>query len=126
MKGKKIDFLALLAFGTVMGALAANASAFDVDSSAGPNGSIDPAGRTHVSVGSDLVLAATPKPGFLVDTWYVDSKPVQTGGEGYTLTNIRAYHKVHVTFKAGVYIVNATARSDGAISPAGDIQVNHG
>ena len=69
-----------------------------VNSSAGANGSIEPAGATTVNAGDSLTLTASPNGGYAVQTWTVDGAPAQTGGPTYTLSNITANHTVAVTF----------------------------
>ncbi|MHC4539501.1 MAG: InlB B-repeat-containing protein, partial [Planctomycetota bacterium] len=89
-----------------------------VDASAGPNGSISPAGATTVTYGSDLTFTASPGTGYQVDTWSVDGEVVQTGGTGYTLTDIQVAHTVNVTFKLLQYTITATSGPGGSVSPA--------
>jgi len=103
-----------------------NFIAIVVTSSAGPNGSISPAGDTTVNYGDDLAFTAGPGVGYQVDTWSVDGVVVQTGGTAYTLSNIQAAHTVHVTFKLLQYVVTATAGPNGLISPAGATTVTYG
>jgi peptidoglycan/xylan/chitin deacetylase (PgdA/CDA1 family) len=72
---------------------------FTLTSSSGPNGSIDPNGITTTVWNADRMFTAITDPNYLVDQWVVDGVVVQSGTSTYTLTNIRADHTVHVTFK---------------------------
>jgi C1A family cysteine protease len=78
-------------------------SQYTVTAASGANGSIAPAGDIIVDYGDDLVFTATADIGYEVDTWTVDGNSVQTGGTGYTLSNITADHTVDVTFKITQY-----------------------
>jgi len=99
---------------------------YTVTSSAGPNGSISPAGATAVSRGSDLVFTATAEPGYQVDEWSLDGEMVQSDGESYTLSNIQASHTVDVTFRRLKYDVTGSAGAGGSIDPSGSTSVPHG
>jgi hypothetical protein len=97
-----------------------------VTGSAGPNGSIDPAGDTTVTYGCDLGFSATPSVGYQVDKWSVDGTEVQTGGTNYTLSNIQTVHTVHVTFKQHGHMITPSAGLYGSISPGSPVMVNDG
>jgi hypothetical protein len=84
-----------------------------VTGSAGPNGSIAPAGATTVTYGSDLAFTATPDTGYQVDTWSLDGSLVQTGGTSYTLSNIQTSHTVEVTFRLLEYIITGSTGPNG-------------
>jgi len=71
---------------------------YTITASADPNGSIDPCGTFAISSGQDQLFTAKPNTGYEVDTWYVDSNSVQTGGDTFLLINIQADHNVYVTF----------------------------
>ncbi|MHC4497145.1 MAG: InlB B-repeat-containing protein, partial [Planctomycetota bacterium] len=97
-----------------------------ITSSAGPNGSIAPAGTTTVTYGSDLAFTATPDTGYHVDAWSVDGGVVQTGGTSYTLADIHTTHTVSVTFDINTYTLTYNAGAHGSISGASPQTVNHG
>ncbi|MHC4125515.1 MAG: lectin like domain-containing protein [Planctomycetota bacterium] len=78
-------------------------SQYTVTAASGANGSIAPAGDIIVNYGDDLAFTATPDIGYEADNWTVDGNSVQTGGTGYTLSNITADHTVDVTFKITQY-----------------------
>jgi len=119
-------FLVLAAFCAAFFSSAAAVSAYDIQSSAGPNGSIDPAGITHVSIGSDLSFTASAAAGYRIDTWFLDGEAVQYAGAGYTLTDVQGPHTVHVTFSAHRHNIILRALSGGSINPDEEAEVNHG
>ena len=67
--------------------------------SAGANGSISPNTAQTVSSGGSATFTATPNPGYTVNQWVLNGTPVQTGGTGYTVSNVTGDTTVHVTFK---------------------------
>ncbi|MHC4566760.1 MAG: InlB B-repeat-containing protein [Planctomycetota bacterium] len=99
---------------------------FDITSSAGPNGTIDPNGSTIVTYGSDLELTADPNTGYQADTWFVDGNDVQTGGDSLTLTDIQADHTVEVTFRLLEFDITTSADPNGAVEPNGVTVVTYG
>jgi hypothetical protein len=99
---------------------------YDVTSSAGANGTIEPDGVTAVTHGSDLAFTATPDPNYMVDEWSVDGAMVQSGGTEFTLKCVTADKTVDVTFKLLEYEVTSSAGPCGAISPDGVSVVTHG
>ena len=66
-------------------------------STAGPGGSITPAGTTQVPVGGSQGYTMTPNAGCHIDNVYVDGNQ-QGPKSSYTFTNVRANHRIHVTF----------------------------
>ena len=99
---------------------------YTVTPSAGPNGSISPAGPVTIAYGGSQGFTAMPDVGHEVDAWSVDGTVVQTGGTAYTLSNIQADHTVHVTFSQLEYTVTPSAGPNGSISPAGPVTIAYG
>ncbi len=89
-----------------------------VTATAGANGSINPAGATTVTYGSDLAFTATPATGWEVAIWIVNGSPAQTGGISFMLTNIVAAHIVEVSFKQTIYNIIARSGPNGSVSPS--------
>jgi peptidoglycan/xylan/chitin deacetylase (PgdA/CDA1 family) len=89
---------------------------FTVTASADSNGSIDPGGDVTAVWNSDQTFTAITDPNYLVDQWFVDGVAVQSGGSTYTLTNIRADHTVHVTFKPLTTVALWQGNKQGAVS----------
>jgi len=99
---------------------------FEVTSSAGPNGAIDPKGATIVTYGHDLEFAADPNEGYEVDKWSLDGNVVQTGETRYTLRSVRADHSAEVLFKPLEFEVTSSAGLNGAIDLDGSTIVHYG
>jgi len=99
---------------------------FEITSTAGENGEVDPDGVTIVTYGSDLGLTADPNTGYQVDTWSVDGSEVQTGGDSLTLTDIQADHTVDVTFRLLEFEITSSADPNGTVSPDGATTVTYG
>ena len=85
--------------------------------SAGANGIISPGTRQMVNYGSNFTFTAIPAAYSLVNQWFLDGAPVQTGGITYTLSNITSSHTVAVTFY-GPLTVTPSAGTNGTISPS--------
>jgi len=99
---------------------------FEITSTAGENGEVDPDGVTIVTYGSDLGLTADPNTGYQVDAWSVDGSEAQTGGDSFTLTNIQANHTVDVTFKLPEFEISSAAGENGEVDPDGVTIVTYG
>ncbi len=99
---------------------------FEVTSAAGPNGTVSPDGVTVVTYGSNLELTATPDTGYQVDKWSVDGVEAQTGGDSFTLTDVKADHTADVTFRLLEFEITASAGDNGAVSPDGVTTVTYG
>ncbi|MHC5184538.1 MAG: InlB B-repeat-containing protein, partial [Planctomycetota bacterium] len=72
---------------------------YTITASAVSNGAIDPNGLVSATYGSDQLFTATPEIGYKVDTWFVDSNEVQTGGTTYLLSDVTGDQTVLVIFK---------------------------
>jgi len=92
---------------------------FTVTPTAGANGTIDPNTAQQVTYGNSVPFIAIPNTYYSVDTWTLDSTPVQTGGATYTLHNVMAAHAINVTFKPlPNYTITPCCSGDGTIAPA--------
>ena len=69
----------------------------------GVNGTMSPVGTASYLVGSSLTITASPSVGYIANVWSVDSTPVQTNGNTYTLQNIQGGHTVVCTFASQTY-----------------------
>jgi hypothetical protein len=92
-----------------------------VTPSAGANGSINPNTMQTVNSGGSVSFTANPNLGYVVDQWLVDGSVVQTGGTGYTLSNIQANHSVQVTFTYGPLALTPviTSLEPSQVNPGG-------
>ncbi len=71
---------------------------FTLTASSGANGSIAPTGSIKVNSGGSQSFVATPSASYGIYQWMLDGSVVQTGGDVYILSNVRANHTVRVTF----------------------------
>ncbi len=99
---------------------------FEITTSADPNGAVEPNGVTVVTYGSDLEITADPNTGYQVDKWIVDGNDVQTGGNSFTLEDIKEDHTVEVTFRLLEFDIQGIAGENGAIDPNGVTTVTYG
>ncbi len=100
----------------------------DIIATAGENGIISPAGAVAVDEGGNQTFTMKADEGYVVDDVTVDGASVGVRTD-YTFINVARTHTIHVTFKeAGGerYTITATAGANGAIDPAGDIEINEG
>ena len=102
-----------------------NATALKVAVSAGPNGSISPSRPAPVPYGGTLRLAITPKPGYHIDSLYVDDVPVKPNNT-VTFRDVVENHSVRATFELNEYTLVASAGRHAHIVPVGPVTVKHG
>lgn len=98
---------------------------YTISVSAGPNGSVSPAGTVVKGHGQNQTFVASPDAAYAVDRWYLDDAETQFGGTFYTLYDIRSDHTVHVTFAPVHYIITVSAGPGGSVSPGGTIAKGH-
>lgn len=70
-----------------------------VNASAGPGGTISPAGETVVTKGEPITFTVTPDEGYEVDTVLVDGEMASLSGNKLTLSSVATDHTVSVTFR---------------------------
>jgi hypothetical protein len=97
-----------------------------ITASAGPNGSISPAGEVTVSYGASRTYTITPDTGY-----YVADVLVNGDSEGevtsYTVKNITTDSTIEASFaKYPTPTITATAQPHGSIWPAGVVPVEYG
>ena len=80
-----------------IGAFTTYISTFEVVSSAGAHGTINPLGTILVDAGTDAVFQIFPDSGYKVKAIYLDGVP-QTITETFTIPNIDADHTLYITF----------------------------
>jgi len=91
-----------------------------IDTSAGPNGSINPNGTVSVVYGNDQSFSISPDIGYHVAEVLVDG--VSVGAvTSYTFTQVTADHNISATFAINSYIIYAFAGPNGTINPSGTI-----
>lgn len=92
------------------------------------NGTITPSGTVVVKEGSSKTFTFTPHTGYKVDSVKVDGAKVAPT-ESYTFSNVRSSHTIQVwfgQFSGQIFTINASAGSNGTISPSGSVSVNEG
>jgi hypothetical protein len=95
-----------------------------ITSTAGPNGSISPAGVTTVLSGANQTYAITPDAGFQVANLVVDGLTLPAAAS-YTFTSITGNHTISASFVPN-FTITAAAGPNGAITPAGALTVTSG
>jgi len=96
-----------------------------VTASAGPNGSISPAGDVVLLSGSNQTFTFTPAAGYRVAGVMVDGIARGTLNS-YTFTNIAGNHNISVSFTLDVFTITTSAGANGSIDPSGVTTLNRG
>jgi hypothetical protein len=98
---------------------------YTITASAGPNGSISPAGSVSITSGSNGQFTITPNAGFRVADVVVDgvSKGAMTS---YAFSLVMENHTISASFTPDVYSITASADANGSITPSGAVLVNGG
>ena len=91
---------------------------FTITSSAGTGGMITPVGSSSVKYDSSLKYTITPNAGFVIDTIFVDSIPVDSISS-YTFNNVNSNKTIFAKFKVQTFTITATGGAGGSISPSG-------
>jgi hypothetical protein len=94
-----------------------------ITASAGPNGTIFPAGEVSVDYGASQSFMITPYPGYHVDSVLVDEVKVDST-TSYTFINTIANHTIRAVFATTQYQITASAGPNGSINPSGSVVVD--
>ncbi|GHV67908.1 hypothetical protein FACS1894199_14280 [Bacteroidia bacterium] len=100
-----------------------------VKASAGNNGSISPNGDTSIYRNSNLTYTFIPNDGYEIENVFVDgvNNAAAISNGIYTFSNVTEDHTISVSFKKAIrYTITASAKSNGSISPNGDIIIVKG
>jgi PKD repeat protein len=98
---------------------------YTVNATAGPNGSIAPAGLTNVVEGNGLMVLMAPEAGYHVADVLVDG--VSVGAvDNYIFESVLADRTIAASFAINTYTITATATSGGSITPSGAVAVTYG
>lgn len=73
---------------------------YTVTASAGPDGSVTPAGSVTVDYGSSQTYTITPSPGYEIENVVIDGRTSVGARSTYTFSNIRSDHTLSATFRA--------------------------
>lgn len=100
---------------------------YTIVASAGPNGSISPAGAVIVEKGYSITFTMTPDAGYDIDTVLHNGNIVPAINGTYTIENVQEDHVLEVSFGIGMhYHVQTIAGINGSITPEGLTPVNRG
>jgi hypothetical protein len=106
-----------------------DASTYDINVSAGANGSISPIGQgingtIFVNSGANQTFTIMPNANYQIDDVLVDNESVGAVGI-YTFINVRGPHSISAKFKPVKFAISASAGANGSISPSGSVAVNY-
>jgi hypothetical protein len=98
---------------------------YTITASAGPGGSIDPAGAVSVECGLDQTFTITPDPCYAIAEVLVDGSSVGAVGT-FTFTDVQADHTISASFALTDYTITAGAGPGGSITPSGAVTIDCG
>ena len=128
VNGNKADSISSYTFDTVTINKTISAKfkvqTFTIISSAGIGGSINPSGTSFVKYDSSLKYTITPNLGFVIDTIFVDSIPVDSISS-YTFDSVRINKTISAKFKVQTFTITASAGTGGVITPVGSSSVKY-
>lgn len=97
-----------------------------INASAGPHGTINPAGAVPVNDGASQIFNITPDTGYHIVEVLVDGSPIGPQ-PSYTFTNVTGPgHTISATFDVNTYTITPTAGAGGSTSPSGATTVSYG
>ena len=128
VNGNKVDSISSYTFDTVTINKTIFAKfkvqTFTITSSAGTGGMITPVGSSSVKYDSSIKYTITPDAGFVIDTIFVDSIPVDSISS-YTFDSVRINKTIFAKFKVKTFAITATAGAGGMITPVGSSIVKY-
>lgn len=92
---------------------------FDIEISAGKNGSASPSGVQSVDRGGSLTVSFAPDDKYAVYSVKVDGEEVEITGNAYTFSSVSADHILVVTFRQVEFDIGISAGENGSASPSG-------
>ena len=98
---------------------------YTISASADTGGNISPTGSVIINYGGSQTYTITPSAGFQVADVLVDGNsvgPVNT----YTFDQVSEDHSIHASFIIDTVTITASAGANGALSPAGSVNVLFG
>jgi len=102
---------------TIAATFAAN-TGIAITATAGPNGSISPAGSVSVNAGASQTFSFTPDAGYRISDVVVDGSP-KGALTSYTFYSVQADHTISVSYVLDVYSINVTAALGGGLTVSG-------
>ena len=122
-------FIGVTADHTINASFEANpAITHTITASAGSNGSIDPSGSVVVTDGHEQLFTITPNSGFHVADVLVDGTSIGATTT-YIFSSVTGDHTISASFEQNpivTHTINASAGSNGSITPSGAVIVNDG
>ena len=103
-------------------------AAFTITASAGPGGTISPAGAVSVPQGGSQTFTITAQAGYTIAAVTVDGEAMGAVPT-CTFANVTGNHTISATFTAttgGPYLITAKAGDGGTITPSGNLSVPQG
>ena len=100
-------------------------SQFTITPTAGLNGTISPGTPQTVTYFNPLTFTISPNTGYYIANVLIDGSSVGNVSS-FTFMNVTSAQTISATFAINTYTINATAGSNGAISPSGLVPVSYG
>ncbi len=98
---------------------------YNINASAGTNGSINPNGNVSVLEGGSQSFSINPNFGYHIDDVKVNNLSVGPV-TNYEFSQVWANHTINATFAINVYEIRSLPGPNGTINPSGNINVTHG
>jgi PKD repeat protein len=98
---------------------------YNIQATAGTNGSINPSGNVTVVEGGNQGFTISPNFGYHVDDLKVNNVSIEPA-ESFLFQQVWDNHTIHATFAINIYEIRAIAGPNGTIDPPGNVAVTHG
>ena len=99
---------------------------FDIEISAGENGSANPSGIQRVQENESLTVVFTPSEGYTYDFVLVDGEEGTLTNGTYVFSNVLADHEISVTFKRIVITVSIDPTEGGSVEASSEAPYYYG
>ena len=99
---------------------------FDIEISAGENGSASPSGIQRVQENESLTVVFTPSEGYTYDFVLVDGEEGTLTNGTYVFSNVLADHEISVTFKGIVITVSIDPTEGGSVEASSEAPYYYG
>ena len=99
---------------------------FDIEISAGENGSANPSGIQRVQENESLTVVFTPSEGYTYDSVLVDGEEGTLTNGTYVFSNVLADHEISVTFKRIVITVSIDPTEGGSVEASSEAPYYYG